>query len=157
MKHIKITHRLLNLDLNPTLADTCLAIKMAAIPLCISHYTKDEVQGWIDYCEHPNHKDSFKDVTIMAAYTDKKMVGFIAYTSSSIDNLFILPNYAGNNIGSGLLDKAIAHIKKLSPISGKITVRASLNAKEFYCKHGFKAVGTDISKAGFDIILMDNQ
>ncbi len=146
----------LDLANNQDQLDMCLAIKIISIPSCKPHYTEAEISHWISYCEKPDHKKSFINVRAIGVYIDNDMIGFVSYTTAAIENLFVLPQYSGQGIGSELLELAISDINSAHKILQKVKVRATMNAQAFYKAHGFKVTGADKSRAGFDIILMEN-
>lgn len=69
---------------------------------------------------------------------DDKVVGMIAYNDREISQLYIHIDYQGMGLGQILLDK----VKEQA--SGKLTLytfEINENAKRFYEKNGFKAIG----------------
>ena len=71
----------------------------------------------------------------------ERIVGFIAFTSEMVNQLYILPDATGQGVGTALLAVAIAHCKTGNEASLQLwTFQCNLRARNFYSKHGFKEV-----------------
>lgn len=60
-------------------------------------------------------------------------VGFISAVDRYIDLLFVAPEYGRRGIASALLQELFAQIPH-----GSLTVDASITAKPFFARHGFR-------------------
>ncbi|MCU9849971.1 GNAT family N-acetyltransferase [Defluviimonas sp. WL0024] len=94
----------------------------------------------------------------VAVREDGRAVGFVDTVPGEVTRMFILPEAAGQGLGSHLLALGIA--KASEGFSGPITVEATLNAVRFYEKHGFVALHRSISShavggATFEIMHME--
>lgn len=68
----------------------------------------------------------------------RRIVGFIAFTTEMVNQLYVLPDAAGRGVGSALLAIAIQNCKR-----GSLqlwTFQCNLKARNFYSKHGFAMV-----------------
>lgn len=63
-------------------------------------------------------------------------VGVIAFTSETVNHLYLLPEVQHRGIGSALLDIAKSHGKPLR----LWTFQCNEVAKKFYAKHGFHVI-----------------
>lgn len=74
--------------------------------------------------------------TIFLAEFDRKLIGFIAFSISSLEihGLFVHPDFMRKGIGTKLLNEAeLTSEKKIR----KITIMSSLESSNFYRKNGF--------------------
>lgn len=69
----------------------------------------------------------------------RRIVGFIAFTNDMVNQLYVLPDAAGQGVGSALLAVAIQHCGCAGSLK-LWTFQCNLKARNFYSKHGFKMV-----------------
>jgi ribosomal protein S18 acetylase RimI-like enzyme len=65
------------------------------------------------------------------------VIGFLAYTSDSVSNLYVHVDHQNKGIGSMLLDIAK---KNSSGVLRLFTFEANTRAQQFYERHGFKII-----------------
>lgn len=129
-----------------------LHLKMKAIPMCLSHYSEDDVSKWITYCESEDPVSCFAQEKGFLATLNSEPIGFVTYTVSnqklSVDNLFSLKSKSSYKIGQNLLQLAEKEIQK-SNIIGDVFIRSTLNAVSFYKRYGYEYIEDITSRAGF--------
>ena len=128
-----------------------MTIKLASILSCNTHYKNSELQDWIDYCSNQSLDDAYGNSEGFLVEKNNRLIGYITYTKNSLDNIFILPEFQKQGVATKLMWAFHATIKQNS----KIEVRASLNAVKFYEKHGYQFVKKSVSRAGFDMVVME--
>ena len=65
------------------------------------------------------------------------VIGFLAYTSETVSNLYVHVDYQNKGIGSMLLDIAK---KNSSGVLRLFTFERNMRARQFYERHGFKII-----------------
>lgn len=92
-------------------------------------HTPEEDRGFTAGLVLPNQK-----VTVAAA--DGGIVGFVAVAGEWVEQLYLLPQWTGKEIGTRLLDHATADM----PVTQLYCFQANDGARRFYERHGFGAV-----------------
>ncbi len=81
---------------------------------------------------------------IWVAQRGGALLGFMAIRGSYIDRMYVRPSAQRGGVGTALLEKA----RELSPEGVELhTHRANQRARDFYEKHGFRAVRFGVSPA----------
>jgi putative acetyltransferase len=78
----------------------------------------------------------FPTCQLWGSFSDRELVGFIAFREDWIDQLYILPTWQGRHIGTTLLNIAQRRFDRLS----LWTFQRNQTARKFYEKHGFRLV-----------------
>jgi GNAT superfamily N-acetyltransferase len=100
-----------------------------AIPLPV--HTQAEVRSWIEAAINADG-----DMWV-ASHRDAGPVAMLLVIDRAVDQLYVDPHFAGQGIGSQLLDVA----KELRPDGMELwTFQANEGARRFYERHGFEAV-----------------
>src|SRR5262245_17535250 len=94
----------------------------------------------------------------VAERSDGLLVAFVDTVPGEVTRLFILPEAAGQGLGTRLL--ALGIEKASENFDGPVKVEATLNAVDFYTKHGFVEVhralsSHDIGGAMIEIVHME--
>jgi len=111
-------------------ADVYLASRRAAagrIPRGI--HTDDEVRAWFASIVLVEHE-------VWVAELDGRVVGIAVLRGDSLDQLYVQPEVQRRGVGLRLLD----HVKRGRSRLRLFTFEANEPAREFYEKHGFKAI-----------------
>ena len=69
----------------------------------------------------------------------RQIVGFIAFTSEMVNQLYVLPDATGAGVGSALLAVALEQCRPGDSLK-LWTFQCNLKARNFYSKHGFAMV-----------------
>lgn len=87
-----------------------------------------------------NHRflrqDLYPRSTMMGAWRDAELIGYIAFRPGWVDHLYVLSNHAGSGVGSALLAAA----KQANTELDLWTFRRNLRARRFYEERGFIAI-----------------
>ncbi len=101
----------------------------------------DERLPWLSGRHTPDEDRAFFRERVFAecqvwGRIDDGLIGFIAFRTGWIDQLYVLPRQQGQGVGRALLDVA----KEASPDLMLWTFQRNAPARSFYEKHGFVAV-----------------
>lgn len=124
------------LTIRPAMKDDAAAI--AAVYLASFAATYDfpmahsakEVRAWV-------RKDMLPQLDVWVADQDDRVVGFIACSPTTVEQLYIDPEHTGGGIGSFLLRTAKDH--RLGGLD-LWTFQVNDGARRFYARHGFTEV-----------------
>jgi ribosomal protein S18 acetylase RimI-like enzyme len=112
----------------PEIADLYLAAHDDALPFVRRAHSDDEVRRWV-------RQVMLQQGETWVARLDGRIVGFLSLAGSDLDQLFLLPGYYRQGIGTLLLNKA----KELSPARLRLfAFSRNLRARAFYEAHGFR-------------------
>jgi GNAT superfamily N-acetyltransferase len=79
---------------------------------------------------------------IWVAQRGQRLLGFLAIRGSYIDRMYVRPDAQRSGVGAALLKKA----RELSPVALELhTHQANRRARDFYERHGFRAVRFGVS------------
>ena len=133
----------MNISIRPATVEDATEIanilSASVTSLMTEDYTSEQIETLVDYYNADFYLDALKTNTrsIFVAKTEK-IVGFgsIAENGRAIADLFVLPDYTRQGIGTLLLEtlEQIA-LQKQAP---RLWVMASLTAQPFYLSCGFK-------------------
>jgi GNAT superfamily N-acetyltransferase len=98
------------------------------LPWLIGLHTPQEDRWFYENCIFPQ-------CDVWGAYSPD-MVGIIAFKQGWIEQLYILPEFQGQGIGSALLRQA----QQTFPHLQLWTFQRNMQAQKFYGKHGFTAI-----------------
>jgi putative acetyltransferase len=106
--------------------------------VCASDYTSDQIEVWASNKRVSDYRQAIatgEEIMFVAERGDR-VVGFVGIRSDEVRALYMHPKYLKQGIGLALLMFAEEQLKK----SGIKTARlsATLNAQNFYLKHGWK-------------------
>ncbi|EOA1825982.1 GNAT family N-acetyltransferase [Raoultella planticola] len=108
-------------------------IFLRAVQETASHdYSPRQIAAWAQIDE-ARWRHKMRDSRMWVAVIDLLPVGFISAVDRYIDLLFVAPEYGRRGIASALLQELFAQIPH-----GSLTVDASITAKPFFARHGFR-------------------
>lgn len=106
---------------------------------CNKEYTKEQLNAWanpnIDYEVWEKRLDKTKPYL---AILDEKLVGFAEFYEDYIDCFYVHHKYQGQGVGKTLLSHLLNQAKQNKIKT--LRVDASITAKPFFEKYGFKEV-----------------
>ena len=109
------------------------AIFLRAVQETASHdYSPRQIAAWAQIDE-TRWRHKMRESLVWVAAMDQRPVGFITAVDRYIDLLFVAPEYGRRGIASALLQELFAQIPH-----GSLTVDASITAKPFFARHGFR-------------------
>ena len=92
-------------------------------------HTADEVREWFGSIVLVQHE-------VWVALVGGRIVAVMVLRGDSLDQLYVLPEHQRRGVGARLL----AHAKTLHRVIRLYTFQANQPARDFYEKHGFKAI-----------------
>ena len=103
-----------------------------------SHYSAADLEAWTSGLSPHRHGKYIADRFVIVAEAGSEILGFGALDPDSGDvcAVYVRPDYARKGIGSTILVTLIAEAKRLG--HHQLHCHASLNAREFYQRRGFK-------------------
>ena len=102
-------------------------------------YPEDIIKVWSGRTNAKRFRDSAHKCKRWVAVEKNKIVGFVDHgNDDELWGLYIHKDYVGKGIGSQLLRIAEDSLKKQGV--GIIKIKATITAKKFYEKHGYKVV-----------------
>jgi ribosomal protein S18 acetylase RimI-like enzyme len=133
-----------------------LDVQLASIAMLTDTYSKQELEKWKSVLITEGGK-RFAEMNSIVCEGDEKMMGFVSWVIddnlAKIRCLYVLPEFVRRGIGSELLKQTEKEISKGGGLP--IRVKASLNARAFYERYGYKFIEPGKSRAGFDVAMME--
>jgi len=124
----------------PRDAEAMFAVHQASVhALCAKAYSAEHMASWFEGRTPEIYTPALAAEQIWVAEQDGSIVGFVGARPGEITLLFVLPQAAGQGIGSGLFEQGLSMAE--GPSSAPVTVVATRNSASFYAAHGFVAVG----------------
>lgn len=124
-------------------------------------YTEQQIKGWMG-TRTPEFYEALiaRGRMFVAEREDGTVVAFVDTVPGEVTRMFILPEAAGQGLGSRLLALGIENASE--GFSGLVKVEATLNAVRFYEKHGFVILhhalsSHDVGGATFEIVHMERR
>lgn len=117
--------------------NSCIILfKQSVKILCIKDYTQEQINAWLKI-DKEKWEEKFKNNEIFVCKKEDKVVSFIGIMSDykMLDLLFTHPNFTRQGLAQNLLNFALKNY-----IHKEIYTFASLSAKDFFLKNGFKIV-----------------
>lgn len=113
-----------------------MLFKQSVKMLCIKNYTQEQINAWLKI-DKEKWEEKFKNNEVFVYKKEGKVVSFIGIMSDykMLDLLFTHPNFTRKGLAQNLLDLALKNY-----IHKEIYTFASLSAKDFFLKNGFKIV-----------------
>ncbi len=112
---------------------------------CHKDYTKEQLNAWANLnIDYKTWEERLVKIKPYLAIIDKKLVGFAEFYDDYIDCFYVHPEYQGCGVGKMLIN----HIFKIAKENEQtlLKVDASITAKPFFEKFGFKEVKKNIVK-----------
>jgi GNAT superfamily N-acetyltransferase len=106
--------------------------------LCVEHYPEDVIEGWLLNRSPSGFLEPIARKAIFVAEVQSNIVGFGEAVPGVVVAVYVDPVMTRQGIGRAILERAIA---LACHDAGPIVVESTLNACEFYRRHGFREVG----------------
>ena len=120
-------------------------------------YSEDGIRNFQQYIiESEDFKEKFKtgDQIMKCAFVDDKIVGVIAISARNhISLLFVDIMFHKKGIAKALFNSILEEVSQKG--KGKIKLKSSLYAKEFYLKLGFKSIDKEQYSNGIKYVPME--
>lgn len=106
-------------------------------------YTNDQIRAWSARTNANRFRSSANKCKRWVAIEDNKVVGFCDHgLDGEFWGLYVHKDYIGKGIGSRLIKTAEDSLKKMG--LKKVSLKATVTAKEFYKKQGYKVIKKDL-------------
>lgn len=106
-------------------------------------YPEDVIETWSSRTNAERFRGSADKCKRWVAVENDKIIGFCDHgLNDELWGLYVHKDYIGKGIGSRLLKIAENSLKKNG--CKKITLKATITAKEFYKKQGYKVIKKDL-------------
>ncbi len=110
-------------------------------------YTEDQISAWSARTNAQRFRSNANKCKRWVAIQDNKVVGFCDHSlDGEFWGLYVHKDFIGKGIGSRLLKVAEDSLKKMG--FKKVHLKATVTAKEFYKKHGYKVIKKDLHLVG---------
>jgi putative acetyltransferase len=108
--------------------------------LCGSHYTEEQLRGWLAGRSASMYLPAIEGGRLWVAEdAGREVCGFVEIDGDELTKLFIRGARAGSGVGRLLLERAVAAISATG--AAKAVLEATVNARDFYARHGFVETG----------------
>jgi GNAT superfamily N-acetyltransferase len=104
--------------------------------LAQKHYSPEVIANWMGERSPGYYENLIDRGHMIVAEQSAVIIGFVDAEPGEVTRLFILPGAAGSGVGKRLLHVGIEMARRGH--NGPVRVEATLNAVDFYKKHGFK-------------------
>ncbi|HWQ59583.1 MAG TPA: GNAT family N-acetyltransferase [Candidatus Fimivivens sp.] len=105
-------------------------------------YTEDQISAWSARTNAERFRSNADKCKRWVAVEDNKVVGFCDHgLDGEFWGLYIHKDFIGKGIGSRLLKTAEDSLEKMG--FKKVSLKATVTAKEFYKKHGYRVIKKD--------------
>jgi GNAT superfamily N-acetyltransferase len=121
------------------------------------YYTQQEIDAWIGYLEEAT-PERFAQFENRALFDSRGAIGgFVSWSGgeaeavSALECLYVREDLRGRGIGRLLLREAEIRVA----IGSRMSVRSTLNARPFYEKNDYIFKEQGISRAGFEMAVLE--
>ena len=123
--------------------------------LCIRDYSAEQIEALIERNIRHSSRGGCRGEITLVAEVDRVTVGFAALLGCRISAVYVHPQFARQRIGSRLLAK----LEQVAISNNRQTLRvaASLTARPFYQRNGYRVMGESylVAEAGLQIPYID--
>jgi len=110
---------------------------------------KAEAQGWAVKLTPARMEQKLRELEVWVAELDGRVVGWGAIRGDVLEGLYVAPEFAGQGVGAGLLEMFEGLIRNRGFHS--VRAEASVNAREFYFRHGYRGAGAQAPNGAWPI------
>ena len=108
-----------------------------------------EAQAWASQLTRAGMEQKLHELEIWVAELDGTVVGWGAIRADVLEGLYVAAEFTGQGIGAGLLDRLEGLIRDREFPS--VRAEASVNARDFYLRRGYRAAGPQTAKGAWPI------
>ena len=106
--------------------------------LCSGRYAADVIEGWLAHRAPEGYLAEIARGTLFVAERDGRVVGFGEATAGTVVAVYVDPAAVRGGVGRAILRHAVAVAGQGH--DGPIRLQATLNARDFYAREGFRDV-----------------
>ena len=153
----------MNIRIRPATAGDGQAVydvtRLSVQGLAGDFYSAEQIASWMGRRDAAFYEELIaRGRMLVAERSDGRVVAFVDAVPGEVTRLFILPEAAGQGLGTQLLELGVRQASQGH--TGPIVVEATLNSEAFYRKHGFLATGRglagqDVGGAEIEIVHME--
>jgi len=108
-----------------------------------------EAQAWAKRLTLSGMEGKLHELEIWIAERDGVVAGWGAIRGDVLEGLYTAPEFAGQGVGAGLLDRLERLMREREFRS--VRLEASSNARSFYLRRGYRATGSQTPKGAWPI------
>ena len=108
-----------------------------------------EAQAWAERLTLAGMERKLRELEVWVAERDGIVVGWGAIRGGYLEGLYSAPEFAGQGVGAGLLEMVERLMRERSIQA--VQAEASLNAREFYIRRGYRVTGPQTPKRAWPI------
>ena len=118
----------------------CLVHITSVRVLCANDYTPKQIEAWVGKLTPKRHREAMEETgeIMFVAEKGKEIIGFSSLFEDELCAVYVHPNYARQGVGTLLLNAV--ETEAISQKIEKLEFSASINAKLFYQRRGYKVV-----------------
>lgn len=109
----------------------------AVLTTCKNFYTEQQVKAWLKGRSPEGYYTGIRNGEMYVAEEDGQISGFGHAVSGKIEACYVDPKFHKQGVGKLLIEHGL---KIASDGDKKVTVESTINAENFYKKHGFKKI-----------------
>jgi putative acetyltransferase len=109
-----------------------------------------EARAWAAQLTPVRMEQKLRELEVWVAELDGGAVGWGAIRGDLLESLYVAPESAGQGVGAGLLDLLEGLMRERGFPS--VRLEASLNARGFYLRRGYRAAGPQTSKGAWPMV-----
>jgi putative acetyltransferase len=110
---------------------------------------KAEAQAWAAQLTLSGMERKLRELEVWVAELDGAVVGWGAIRGDMLEGLYVAVEFAGQGVGAGLLGMLEGLIREREFPS--VHAEASINARGFYLRRGYRAAGPQTPKGAWPI------
>lgn len=109
-----------------------------------------EAQAWAERLTLSGMERKLRELEVWVAERGGIAAGWGAIRGDCLEGLYTAPEFAGQGVGAGLLDRLEGLMRERKFPS--VRLEASLNARGFYLGRGYRATGPQTSKGAWPMV-----
>ena len=109
-----------------------------------------EARAWAAQLTPVRVEQKLRELEVWVAELDGVVVGWGAIRGDLLESLYVAPESAGQGVGAGLLDLLEGLMRERGFPSARL--EASLNARGFYLRRGYRANGPQTSDGAWPMV-----
>ena len=109
-----------------------------------------EAQAWAERLTLAGMERKLRELEVWVAERDDIVAGWGAIRGDTLEGLYAAPEFAGQGVGAGLLDRLEGLMRDREFPS--VRLEASSNARGFYLRRGYRATGPQTAKGAWPMV-----
>jgi len=109
-----------------------------------------EAQAWAERLTLSGMERKLRELEVWVAELEGVVAGWGAICGDMLEGLYMAPEFAGQGVGAGLLDRLEGLMREREFPS--VRLEASLNARGFYLRRGYRASGPQTSDGAWPMV-----